>query len=139
MFAQIKKLMAQIKKTFKTKHSSIALLFLFAFFNFLFCSAFAAIPTNEKTKSEKISFESFTTKFSHSKEVKNSPTTSTVDEEIEYNEVEVDPFTDFDIEFQQSNYIFQETHSIPSKYSRSYFYKKNNLFLLFCSLKLHLG
>lgn len=137
MFAQIKKLMTQIKKIFKKKNSSIALLLLLAFFNFILCSAFAAIPTNEKTKSEKISFESSITKFNHSKEIKNSPAASTVDEEIEYNEVEIDPIIDFTIAFQQSNYIFQETNSIPSKYFRSHFYKKNNLFLLFCSLKLH--
>ena len=139
MFVAKLEFMQMSKKKYTNVNSSIALLFLFVFFHFLLYSAFNSLPVFSFSKLEKDFFAHSIAKKDHSKYSKIHIPTSDMEEEFEYSEIEIDPFLHSPIQlfdFNTSNAAFD---AVPSKYHKSYFYKKSGLFLLFCKLKYHLS
>ena len=139
MFVAKLEFMQMNRKKYTNRNSSIALLFLFVFFHFLLYSAFNSLPVFSFSKLEKDFFAHSIAKKDHSKYSKIHIPTSDMEEEFEYSEIEIDPFLHSPIQlfdFNTSNAAFD---AVPSKYHKSYFYKKSGLFLLFCKLKYHLS
>ena len=138
MFVPKLEYMQMSKKRSTNVNSSIALLFLFVFFHFLLYSAFSSLPIFCFAKLEKDFFAASTAKKDHSKYSKIHIPTSDMEEEFEFSEVELDSFLHAPInlfDFSITNATFV---AVQSKYHKSYFYKKSDLFLLFCNLKYHL-
>jgi hypothetical protein len=131
-------LMHTIKNVLNNKSSRSALLLLLTFFALLFCTVFSSSAVLSSSKLEKGRLTTVSSKATYSKFSKINTTTSKVEEDIEYNEIEIDPFVDFPIGIYSPTSLFKEFAAFPSKFFKSYFYKKSSLFLLFCKLKLHL-
>ncbi|WP_157490566.1 hypothetical protein [Flavobacterium succinicans] len=127
------------KNKHTNKNSSIALLFLFVFFHFLLYSAFSAIPVFSSSKLEKENLVQISTKSDHSKYSKITFPSSDMEEDFEYNEIEIDPFLNASTGLIALNSLNKKIIAIHSKFLNNYFYKKSSLFLLFCNLKYHLG
>ena len=131
--------MCLIKNVFKNRTSGIALIFLLAFFIFLLLPTFALPQVTQTTKTKKAGFTSTKTTLDFTKDLKASFSNDDVEDDFDFDEIEIDVLFGFHKEYSATNSRFEEYAPKPSKFLNSFFYKKSNLFLLFCTLKLHLG
>lgn len=138
MFVPKLKFMKMSRKKYTHANSRIALLFLFVFFNFLLYSAFSTVSVFSFSKLEKDFYAQVLAKKDHSKYSKIHIPSSDMEEEFEYSEMDPQPFLAPALPFLPITILNGTFLTVQSKYHKSYFFKKSNLFLLFCNLKYHL-